>query len=443
MRILYNIFFIVFFVLSSPYYFLKMWRRGGWRPGFFQRFGEYDSKIRQAITNRHIFWMHAVSIGEMNICMQVIRALEPRLPNVKIIVSTTTTTAMGELQKRLPVHVTKIYYPVDRLKFVINALAAIHPHAVALVESEIWPNFIWQVRGREIPLFLINARLSDRSYPRYRRLGFLFRGLFSSFTAVGAQNEADATKLRELGCRPDAVRVVGSLKFDAVELNGRPNLDAAAILAQLGVPPTARVLVAGSTHPGEEEILAGILERLNPRFPDLFLVLVPRHFERTAAVADQLARRKISFVLRSHIIPETRHDAGSVQCLLVNTNGELMNFYKPATIVFVGKSLAAKGGQNPIEPAALGKPVVFGPHMQNFPDITRLFLSANAAVQVRDVAALEQAISELLSDPERRAQLGKNALAVVEQNRGAVGRTVEMIVEHLADRDFYIAPKKE
>jgi 3-deoxy-D-manno-octulosonic-acid transferase len=443
MRALYNIIFIVGFILSSPFYFLKMWRRGNWRPGFFQRLGEYDSKVRQSITNRHIMWMHAVSIGEMNVCVQVIRALEPRMPNVKIMVSTTTTTAMGELQKRMPAHVGKIYYPVDRLKYVINALAAIHPHAVVLIESEIWPNFIWQVRAREIPLFLINARLSDRSYPRYRRLGFFFRKIFASFTAVGAQNEADAAKLRELGCRPEAVRVVGSLKFDAVELQGRPDLDAAALLAQLGVPAGARILVGGSTHAGEEEVLAGLLDRLNPRFPDLFLILVPRHFERTASVAEQLARRKISFMLRSDITSRTRHDAGSIQCLLVNTNGELMNFYKPATVVFVGKSLTARGGQNPIEPAALGKPVVFGPHMRNFADITKLFLAADAAVQVRDAAALEQTIADLLSRPQRRAELGQNALDVVRANQGAVARTVDMIVEHLTGRDFYITPKKQ
>jgi 3-deoxy-D-manno-octulosonic-acid transferase len=443
MRVLYNILFIFCFFLSSPFYFLKMWRRGNWMPGFFQRFGEYDSKVRQAITNRHIFWMHAVSIGEMNVCVQVIRALEPKMPNVKIMVSTTTTTAMGELQKRLPAHVGKIYYPVDRLKYVINALAAIHPHAIALVESEIWPNFIWQARARDIPLFLINARLSDRSYPRYRRLSFLFRKIFASFTGVGAQNEADAAKLRELGCRPDAVRVIGSLKFDAVELEGRPNLDVPALLAQLGVPAGARVLVAGSTHAGEEEILAGILDRLNSKFPDLFLILVPRHFERTAGVADMLARRKISFVLRSEITPDTFYEAGSVQCLLVNTNGELMNFYKPATVVFVGKSLAAKGGQNPIEPAALGKPVIFGPNMQNFADITKLFLEADAAVQVRDAAALEQTIADLLSRPERCAELGQNALAVVRANQGAVARTVDMIIEHLTGRDFYIVPQKK
>jgi 3-deoxy-D-manno-octulosonic-acid transferase len=442
MRALYNFLFVVCFILSSPYYFFKMWRRGNWRPGFAQRFGEYDSKIRQSITNRHILWMHAVSVGEMNICVQVIRALEPRMPNLKIMVSTTTTTGMGELRKRLPVQVGKIYYPVDRLKYVINALAAIHPHAIALVESEIWPNFIWQARGREIPLFLINARLSDRSYPRYRRLGFLFRPIFASFTAVGAQNEADAAKLRELGCRPEAVHVVGNLKFDAARVEDPPALDVTALLAQLGIPANAPVLVAGSTHAGEEDVLVDIFQRLHLRFPNLFLILVPRHFERAGRVAEQLARRGLDFVLRSDITPKTAHDAGSIQCLLVDSTGELMNFYRPATVVFVGKSLTARGGQNPIEPAALGKPVVFGPNMQNFADVTKILLAADAAVQVRDAVGLEQAFAELLSRPERRAELGRNALAAVRDNQGAVARTVDMMVKHLADRDIYIAPNQ-
>lgn len=442
MRTVYNLIFIFFFLLSAPYYFLKMWRRGNWRPGFRQRLGEYDSGIRQAITNRHILWMHAVSVGEMNVCVQVIRALEPRMPNLKIVVSTTTTTAMGELQKRLPAHITKIYYPIDRRKFVTSALATIHPHAFALVESEIWPNFIWHARDRNLPLFLVNARLSDRSFPRYKRFGFLFRSLFASFAAVGAQNEADAAKLRELGCRPEAVHVVGNLKFDAAKVEGRPLLDVAAMLAQLGVPAGAPILVAGSTHAGEDDLLAEMLPRLRARFPGLFLVLVPRHFERSPAVAGELGKRGVNFVRRSEIEPENRHDAGSVECLLVDTTGELRYFYEHATVVFVGKSVTAKGGQNPIEPAALGKPVVFGPNMQNFADVVKIFLAGDAAIQARDTADLEKTFADLLSRAERRAQLGQNALKVVKANQGAVERTVDMIVKQLSDGGFYVAPTK-
>jgi 3-deoxy-D-manno-octulosonic-acid transferase len=187
-RTLYNILFAVCFVLSAPYYFVRMRRRGNWMQGFAERFGRYDTKLKQAITNRNTLWMHAVSVGEVNVCTQLIRALEPRLPNLKIVVSTTTTTGMGELRHKLPNHIAKIYYPIDRRLYVKRALNAIHPEAIVLVEAEIWPNFLWRARGLRTPVFLVNARLSDRSYRGYKRFGFLFRPLFRSFTGVGAQS---------------------------------------------------------------------------------------------------------------------------------------------------------------------------------------------------------------------------------------------------------------
>ena len=442
MRTLYNILFIIFFVLSAPYYFWRMRRRGNWLPGFGQRFGKYDTSLKQALTNRHVIWLHAVSVGEVNLCTQLIRALEPRVPNLKMVVSTTTTTGMGELRRRLPTHVSKIYYPVDRRKYVNRAMATINPEAIVLVEAEIWPNFLWRAQRLGLPVFLANARLSDRSFPRYKKLAFLFRPLFRSLAGVGCQNEADAVRLREVGCRPEAVRVVGNLKFDAANLEEQRKLDVAAMLRQLGVPADAPVLVAGSTHDGEEIMLAEIAARLRAQFPKLFLVLVPRHFERCREVGQNLQARGVKFFRRSDFSGKTNLVPGEVECLLVNTTGELRFFYEPATVVFVGKSLTAMGGQNPIEPGALGKAMVFGPNMQNFADVTRSFLAQDAAVQVADPEALERALVELLADENRRAELGRNALKVVAENLGAVDRTVEMILEHLKLREVYIAPRK-
>jgi 3-deoxy-D-manno-octulosonic-acid transferase len=440
MRTLYNVLFIIFFVLSAPYYFWRMRRRGNWRAGFGQRFAKYDASLKQALTNRHVIWMHAVSVGEVNLCTQIIRALEPRVPNLKIVVSTTTTTGMGELRRRLPTHVSKIYYPVDRRKFVNRALATINPKAIVLVEAEIWPNFLWRAQRLGIPVLLANARLSDRSYPRYKKFAFLFRPLFASFTGVGAQNETDAARLREVGCRPEAVRVVGNLKFDAATLDEQRTLDVPAMLRQLGVPADAPVLVAGSTHEGEEIILAEMAKRLRVRFPKLFLVLVPRHFERCREVGQKLRAHDVKFFWRSEISAKTSLDAGEIECLLVNTTGELRFFYEHATVVFVGKSLTAMGGQNPIEPGAMGRALVFGPNMQNFADVTRSFLAQNGAVQVGDPQALENAVAELLADENRRAELGRNALKVVAENQGALERTLEIILEQLKARGIYIAP---
>ena len=408
-----------------------MRRRGNWQNGFGQRFARYDAKFKQAITNRHVLWIHAVSVGEVNLCTQIIRLLEQRMPNLKIVVSTTTTTGMGKLQKRLPTHVSRIYYPVDGRKWVARALATIHPEAMVLVETEIWPNFIWRVRQMGIPLFLVNARLSERSFRGYKRFGFLFRPLFASFEGVGVQSKEDGIRLCKLGCRPGAVHVVGSLKYDAAKLDERRVLNVPAMLGQLGVPAEARLLVGGSTHPGEEILLAEQFLRLRSQFPDLFLVLVPRHFERSKGIGRELRQRGVKFVYRSEITLNSSFEPGEVNCLLVNTTGELRYFYEQATVIFVGKSLTAAGGQNPIEPGALGKAMVFGPNMQNFAEVAGSLVARNAAVQVRDAAGLEKALAELLADEMRRAELGRNAQEVVRENLGAVERTVNMIVQRL------------
>jgi 3-deoxy-D-manno-octulosonic-acid transferase len=436
-RTLYNILFAVCFILSSPYYFVRMRRRGNWQKGFAERFGRYDTKLKQAITNRNTLWMHAVSVGEVNVCTQLIRMLEPRLPNLKFVVSTTTTTGMGELHRKLPNHIGKIYYPIDRRLYVTRALNTIRPEAIVLVEAEIWPNFLWRARDMGIPVFLVNARLSGRSYRGYKRFGVLFRRLFASLSGVGAQNGADAAKLRELGCHPEAIHLVGSLKFDAAKLDERHRLDVPALLRQVGVMPGARLIVGGSTHPGEEAILAEQFLRLRSRFPDLFLVLVPRHFERSREVGRELAARGLKFVYRSELMAHTRFEPGEIDCLVVNTTGELKHFYEPATVIFVGKSLAAEGGQNPIEPGALSKAMVFGPHMQNFAEVVRDLLMQDGAVQVQDAAGLEKVLGELLGDESRREQLGRNALKVVRENLGAIDRTADMIVKHLATSGRY------
>ncbi len=442
MRTLYNILFLIFFALSSPFYFWRMRRRGNWQHNFGQRFSIYDASLKQALTNRHVIWLHAVSVGEVNLCTQLIRALEPRVPNAKIVVSCTTTTGMAELRRRLPTHVSKIYYPVDRRKYVRRALAAINPQAIVLVEAEIWPNFLWRARDLKIPVFLANARLSDRSYPRYKKFGWLFRPLFGSLAGVGCQNETDAERLRAVGCPPAAVRVVGNLKFDAASLSERRALDVAALLRKIGVPEDAPVLVAGSTHDGEELLLADIARRLREKFPKLLLILVPRHFERCKDLGQKLRAAGVKFIYRNEVFADTRLAPGTVDCLLVNTTGELKFFYEPATVVFVGKSLMAIGGQNPIEPGAQGKTIVFGPNMQNFADITRSFLGKDAAVQVNNPEELERALGSLLANPARRAELGRHARAVVAENLGAVERTVTMILPHLKQRGILVAPEK-
>ena len=430
-RFLYNIGYHIFLLTTAPFYLLKMSRRGNWQEGFGERFARYGSKFKQAITNRDVIWFHAVSVGEVNICTQLIKALETRAPNLKVVVSTTTSTGMAELRKKLPAHISKIYYPLDARGYVRRAFRLISPEAVVLVEAEIWPNFLWRAADLGKPVFLVNARLSERSARGYQRWGFLFRQVFASLAGVGCQNEADAKRLEAIGCRPKALRVVGNLKYDAAKLNERRVLDVPAMLAQLGVPDGAPVLVAGSTHAGEEKILGEIFLRLRRRFPGLFLVAVPRHFERGREAGRDLETAGVKFVYRNEIVPATQFQPGEVQALLVNTTGELRYFYEHATVVFVGKSLTAEGGQNPIEPGALARPLVFGPNMQNFEPIAKLLVEREGARQVADAAGLERALEELLADPVRAAKLGENARSVVQENLGAIDGTVKMILERL------------
>ncbi|MFM8468778.1 MAG: 3-deoxy-D-manno-octulosonic acid transferase, partial [Limisphaerales bacterium] len=288
MRLLYQLLFPVFFLVSAPYYFWKMWRRGGWQRGFGERFGKYEESKRTALGTGRTLWLHAVSVGEVNVCLQLIAELRPRLSGWQFLVSTTTSTGMGELERKLPADVQRIYYPADLPWTVRRALAAVRPAAVVLVEAEFWPNFLWQATERGLPVFLANARVSDKSFRGYRRAGFIFREIFGQLTAVGAQNDADAARLRELGCRAAAIHVTGNAKFDAAAPACGTTLDVPALLRQLGVAEDAQLLVAGSTHAGEEVLLTRMCLRLRARFPKLFLVLVPRHFERTESVVEEL-----------------------------------------------------------------------------------------------------------------------------------------------------------
>ncbi len=440
MRLVYNGLFAVFFCLAAPFYFWKMKRRGGWKQGFAQRFGDFDGKTKSALTNRHTIWIHAVSVGEVNLATHLISALELRAPNLKIVVSTTTSTGMGELKKKLPSHVLKIYYPIDWPKFVSRSLRVINPEAIVLVEAEIWPNLLWKARERHIPVFLVNARMSEKSLRGYKRFSFLFRGIFQSLEGVGVQNPEDAQRLRDLGCREEAVQVLGNMKFDAAKLSERPVMQPVELLRQLGVTEKSIIIVAGSTHDGEEAILAEQYGRLRKKFPDLFLVIVPRHAERAKSAGRDIEKFGLKYIFRTAVASDTRFAPGELECLVVNTTGELRHFYDLATLVFVGKSLTAEGGQNPLEPAALGKPIIFGPNMQNFQAITSALLAGKAAVQTTDAKGLEVAFEALLQDKQRREAMGQAALEVVKANQGSIERTVEMILNSLDGSQNHLRP---
>lgn len=435
MFLLYNLLFFLGFVLLSPYYLWRMCRRGGYAKDFGQRFACYKPAVRAALAKGNAIWIHSVSVGEKNAVALVIQRLRERFPESPVVWSTTTSTGYAGIQEFESQGITRIYYPLDFPPIVRRALALIRPRALILVESEIWPNMIRILSRRNIPVALINARISRRSHRRYLKLGRLARETFGQLRLVAAQEPEHVERLAALGVAKERIHPVGSLKFDAaIPKPGAAKFDPWEVLAPLGVRRDQPILFGGSTWPGEERVLFDLLHELKPEFPGLFLVVVPRHFERAKEIVQEAKQKQVKFVLRTEMeagrgakAPPPLND--KTECLIVNTTGELSTFYEVATAVFVGKSLfeKEKSLQNPIEPAALGKAVIVGPHIESFEAIVQKFLMADAMIQVRDAAELKSEVRRLLREPDHRNRLGRSAQRVVEQNRGAVERTVRLL----------------
>ena len=437
LRFLYTVAYALGFVFLSPLFLYKMWKRGKYRENFLQRFGFYSAESRASLAGKteQRCWIQAVSVGEVNVALVFISALQHRFPRLRIILTTTTSTGYTLAFERLPQEVELLYFPQDFPWCVRRAYDLIEPDFIVLMESELWPNHTGTGARRGVPIFLINGRLSSRSAKWYRRLGWLFRRVFGELTLVCAQSQEDADSFSALGVPPERVRVTGNLKYDASMPHADvQKVDPVQLLKQIGVSPAQPILVAGSTHPGEEEILFDVFTELQRRFPRLFLIVVPRHMERTREVIDLAKRKQIKFVLRSEITSALTSTAKPYDCLIVNTTGELKWFYKVATVIFVGKSLVGQGGQNIVEAAVSGHPVIFGPNMQNFRTIAGQFTTEGACLQVQNAGDLRRAVQGLLENADRRQAIVAAAHRVIQSNVGATDRCVELITKTLAKR---------
>jgi len=426
-QLVYTILYSLGFVLLCPAFVYKMWKRGKYRENFFQRFGRYAPELRQQLAGKTAprAWIQAVSVGEMNLALVLVAAFKKRFPNHQLIVTTTTSTGYAFGRERLPADVTLLYFPQDFPWAVRRAYDLIRPDFIVLMESEIWPNHVWEGARRGVPIFMVNARMSPRSERRHHNGQWLFRHVFDKITLVGAQSQEDADNFRRFGA--PRVELTGNLKYDAsLSHPGAAPVNARQVLDELGVTGTRPILVAGSTWPGEEEIIFEALTELRHKLPDLFLVLVPRHVERTPEIVELAKRQNIKLALRKGGEPVANPD-----CLLVNTTGELKWFYNVATVIFVGKSLVGEGGQNIVEAAASGHPVVFGPNMQNFKAIAAEFVAAGAGVQVPDRYEFVHDLRDLLHDEQLRAKIAGAAKTVIARNVGATARTVELIAASL------------
>jgi 3-deoxy-D-manno-octulosonic-acid transferase len=420
-RLLYTLLWIAAMPLVLLRLFWRSLKAPAYRLRWAERFGRFPPPNRTGG-----IWIHAVSVGEAQAVQPLIRRLLQREPSGSLVVTTTTPTGSARVRELFGEQVFHVYFPFDLPWAVRGFLDRIQPSLAVLVETEVWPNLLGECNRRRIPVLLANGRLSERSARGYRRLGSLSRETFARFSAVAAQSEADAQRFVSVGVPPGRLTVTGSIKFDQ-SIRGSVKEQAEVVRREWGVDRP--VWVAASTHEGEEDWALDAHERVMRALPDALLVLVPRHPERFDRVAQLVQRRRLAMWRRTQRTPPPSGTA----VFLGDTMGELPVFLAAADAAFVGGSLLPVGGHNVLEPAALGVPVAFGPHMFNFAQISQMLLDAGAAEQVDGAAALGETMQRWLGNASLRTRVGENGRRVVEVNRGALERVLRLVDDLLRE----------
>jgi len=404
--------------LLIPFILLRLVWRGRRQPGYLRHIAERFGHYRETPPQGALIWLHAVSVGETRAAEPLVKALRIAYPSHRILLTHMTPTGRETSEQLFGNSILRCYLPYD-LPFAVNAfLRRFRPTLGTLLETELWPNLIHGCHTRDVPLFLVNARLSERSTRGYARVGSLTRDALGALAGIGAQTEADAARLRTLGA--GAIMVTGNLKFDRGPSSKDLELGA-TFRTWTGGQRT--VFVAASTREGEEEL---VLDAIQNAPAELLVIIVPRHPQRFDEVAKQLERRGVVYQRRSapaFINPATRVWLG-------DSMGELFAYYAASDIAFIGGSLLPLGGQNLLEACAVGRPVLIGPHSFNFVEATRLAVEAGAAIEVADSSELGSIVGELLSDPERRLRMGEAGIALMREHQGATQRTLALLHTH-------------
>jgi len=396
------------------------------------RFGLISSAELAKLRARPVILLHAVSVGEVTAARPLIAALRARYPGYALVVSNGTDTGRQMAATLAEVDLC-IYFPFDFLPSVRHILKLLKPSVVIIMETEIWPNFTREVARRSIPLIMANGRISDRSFTRYLKFRWFFRQALGNFSRLLMQSAIARERIIAIGAPAERVVVTGNIKYDIslqpVDPGGRR-----VLRRRCSIPDDYLIITAGSTHAGEEDLLLKAYQELRVDSARLFLVLAPRHPQRTAEVAEMLLKSAVCFRRFSELQANSGEPFQTGEVLLVDTVGELMNLYSLADVAFVGGSLVPVGGHNLLEPASLGIPAVFGPYMANFREIAVLVLESRAGVQVDTYQELVQTLRRLLADPAERESLSGNSLAMMRQNGGATGRHLESIAAQLPSR---------
>jgi 3-deoxy-D-manno-octulosonic-acid transferase len=422
----YNILSIVLLLPVVIYHLYRSVSRG--RPSAFrERFGSIPAAALATIRKRPTIWLHAVSVGESIAARPLLKALRKRYPGHAIVMSNTTETGRG-ISSTFPEVDLCIYFPFDFLPSVCSTLNLIKPKLVIIMETEIWPNFTREATLRGIPVLLANGRISDRSFDRYMKLGWFFRHPLRLFSNLCMQTEIDRERIIAIGAPDERTLATGNLKYD-IPICVADVGEKKRLRDSYTIPEELIVLTAGSTHSGEEQHVITMYKELSAAADNLFLILVPRHPERSSEVAGLLENSGLTFRRRTSLPSTELFHQGEV--LLVDTIGEMMSLYELSDISFVGGSLVPTGGHNLLEPAAAGVASVFGPHMTNFREITELVLQYGAGIQVDSPEALTASMRTLIASIELRRVLGQNGLKMMRDNGGATERHMEVIARYL------------
>lgn len=423
MYVVYSLLLVCAAILSLPWWALQMLRLGKYRTGLSERLGFVPARLKRV--KPHSIWVHAVSVGEVLAVSRLITELQSAYPEIETFVSTTTATGQRLARERFGED-RCFFMPLD-LGFAVRAyLKALQPRMLLLAETEFWPNLLHLVRKRKIAVAVVNARISDRSFPRYRRFSWFFRRVLAHIDLFLTQTAADAERLRAIGAPTERVRVSGNLKFDV-----RPH-SAAKLAEELrsAIAKDAPVIVCGSTAEGEEEILLDSFQQIHRQFPTAVMVLAPRHPERFDKVADLLSSRRIAFARRSLWTPNMPVNGG---VFLLDSVGELAAVYSLADIAFVGGSLVPTGGHNILEPGQYGAAIIVGPHTFNFREIVGIF-EKGSAIRVVTAENITNQLLSLLANAIERRQLGSRAKQLFEQYAGATQKTLQALRPLLAER---------
>jgi 3-deoxy-D-manno-octulosonic-acid transferase len=424
MYFIYNALLYLVSIVCAPVLLFLVIINKRYGQGFFQKLGVISWQPLMQTAHRRPVWIHAVSVGEVTAAMPLVKEIKQLFPEAPIVLSTSTATGNHTARQYLHLIDHLIFFPYDYPFIVRRFIARIRPRFFIALETELWPNFLRELGRQGIPAVMVSGRISPRSFRNYRAFRFLFKNVLKDIACLCMQSSADAERIIALGADRGRVQVTGNIKFDLPipDLSGARQDE---LYQSLNLQQGQKLFIAGSTHPGEEEIVLEVFEKLHKDLPDLVLLIAPRHPERFNEVESLIRARGMCFCRKTALTSPA--GAELVEVILLDTIGELANLYSIGTVIFIGGSLVPVGGHNVLEPAIYKRPVLFGPYMDNFSAIAKILIEHNGAIPVRDGADLGAQAARLLGDAQLLETLGENAFQAVTENAGALKKSMDVI----------------